>query len=906
MHPLLAAVRSFLPMELLRLLLVVAVLSPALALAQGSEEPAAPVLTRAPELVSSVVPEYPAELQAEGVGGDVVVRITIDEAGVVTSAQIARSLVPALDAAALVAAQELVFTPGEVDGEPASIVIDFTFSFLPGADEEPATPLPGSLAGRVLDHHKEPITGVLVSISDTELEATTDADGAWLIDEVPPGEAHIVLFHEDYDRAVQVLEVGSDERRTFEAVLVPTDPGNESIVIGRKRWREVERAPLRPPQGAVIGTWEMTKRDVELAPGAMGDVGRAVQQLPGVTGDGDFFATFNVRGGAADETLFSLDGVQLQNPNHLGGVFTMFNPNIAESITLHSSAPSAELGESLAGALVVDTIDGDHRQVDGVIDLNLAMGSVWIGGPIGKAGAPATFLVSARRSYLEPYFAVMRAAGVLSKDAKFGLQFGEYMGRLTYAERGHRVRFTVLHTHDRMTFGASEDPEDPALLQFGAGLDASNRLYLGSLNWRWDISPRVRWRNLIALTHDEADQIQDAAFAVTRRVKTLRPSWRSDLSVAFDDADKHVLRAGLELSYTSLDGDGVIKDPRTVPTWAATPWADMGAFELAIDPRKEWTELALYAEDSWRGFLDTPFDARLGLRITPMNVVGKVLFSPRAGIALPLPSATTIKATFALTHQLPTDPLVYDPVVGATDLKAERAVQFSAAVEQLLPFGGLIRVEAYHRILDHLLVNPDTREAVERGVSYASVGRGTASGIDVFFGLRLERFGFAATYSLGRAMRHNPLNEAGPQTFAPLFDQRHGLRLGGEATLGKKKDWTISGTWELRSGRPRSPVLHELMDDGETWATVLYDYNSRSFGWFHELSIRIEHTQVVNEQLKISVYLDVLNTYNAQSQYQWIYGKGSVDEATGARQAPRPYVFRQLPIRPWLGVRLEF
>ena len=59
----------------------------------------------------------------------------------------------------------------------------------------------------------------------------------------------------------------------------------------------------------------------------------------------------------------------------------------------------------------------------------MVMGSVWLGGPIGKAGSPSTFLLSGRRSFLEPYFSVMRAAGVLSKDAKFDLQFGEYLGR---------------------------------------------------------------------------------------------------------------------------------------------------------------------------------------------------------------------------------------------------------------------------------------------------------------------------------------------------------------------------------------------------------------------------------------------------------------------------------------------
>ena len=896
-------------MGLLRVPLALAcalVAFPVLAVAQDDEEPPGPVLTKPPELLSQVPPDYPEALQAEGIGGDVVVRIVIDEAGIVTSTELVSGIHEQLDAAALAAAGELVFEPGEVDGEPAPIAIDFTFSFVPQVEEPEPEPPTSTLAGRVMDHKRKPVIGAVVSISSTDLAAASDLDGRWEIEGVPTGTVTVVIFHPDFQRSVEPVEAAADQRLTFEVILLPADPGNESIVIGRKPWREVERAPLKAPEGAVVGTWEMTKRDVELAPGAMGDVGRAVQQLPGASGDGDLFATFNVRGGAADETLFYFDGIQMQNPNHLGGVFTMFNPNVADGIRLHTSATPARLGESLAGALEVDYIDGPNDQFDGVVDINMAMGSGYIGGPIGKPGAPASFVIAGRRSFLEPYFAVMRAAGVLSKDAEFGLDFGEYMGRLTYAERGHRVRFTILHSHDRMSFGVSDDPEDPALLQFDAGLDARNKLYLGSLDWRWDIGPRIQWRNMVALTHDEADEVQDAAFSVTRKVKTLRPSWRSDASFQLDDAGKHVLSAGLELAYTSINGDGVIKDPRTVPTWAATPWADMGAFELAFNPRKEFTTLALYLEDDWRGFLGSPFDARLGVRVTPMNATGKPLVSPRAGIALPLPTMTTIKGTFALTHQIPTDPLIYDPVAGATDLKPARAIQFSAAIEQLLPIGALIRIEAYHRILDHLLVNPDTLEAVQRGVSYQSVGKGTASGIDVFFGLRLKRFGVLASYSLGRAMRHNPLNEAGPQTFAPLFDQRHGLRIGGEVKLGKKHPWTISGSWELRSGRPRTPVVHELMDDGETWRTVLYDYNGRNLGVFHELSLRIENQRVFKNRMKMSVYLDVMNTYNAQSQYQWIYGKGAVDEETGAREAPRPFIFRQLPIRPWLGYRFEF
>jgi len=869
---------------------------------------AAPALTKAPELLHAVDPNYPDALRQAGVGGSVTVRIVIDEAGDVASTEIVTGVHEDLDAAALEAASQMRFSPAEVDGEPAAISVDYSFDFVPGPAEPEVEVTPtGALAGRVTNHKDAPLAGVLVSVAGTDLEATTDADGRWEIEAIPAGPIKLILFHDDFERVVEEVDVAADERTSFAAILVPSDLQNETVVLARKRWREVERAPLAPPEGAVVGTWEMTRADIEVAAGAMGDIARVVQQMPGVTGDSDFFATFHVRGGDADETLFYLDGVELQNPNHLGGVFTLFNPAIADSIKLYSAGPGAELGESLAGALTVETIDGDTREHDGVFDINMAMASAWVGGPLGKPGSKMTYLVSARRSFLEPYFGVMRAIGVLSKESKFGLEFGEYLGRLTFKSDNHKLRFTFMHSHDRMSFGVSDDPDDPALLQFANPLDARNRLYLGAIHWDWRMGQRVTWDNVFAITHDEADKQQLAEFGVTRKVKILRPSWRSNLHFAFDDAGDHTLHAGAELAYMSMSGDGVIKDPRSVPTWAAVPWASLGSYELPFNPRKEWTQLSLYVEDDWKNlFGSKAFDGRLGVRVTPVNVVGKVLVSPRASLALKLPTFTKIKANFALTHQMPNDPLVYDEQSGASELKAQRAIQIAAAIEQFLPFGALVRVEAYYRALDNLLVNPDTIEAVRRGQGYAFVGTGHAMGIDVFYGMRGERYGLAATYSLGSTMRHNPLNEAGPQTFRPFFDQRHALRVGGDVKLGKKKDWQISGTWEVRSGKPRSPVVHALDDDGTTWRSVLYNYNSENYSLFHELSLRIQNTRVVKDRVKLTVYLDVLNVYNAQSQYVWIYGNGSVNEESGQREAPRPFIFRQLPIRPWFGFRAEW
>ena len=763
---------------------------------------------------------------------------------------------------------------------------------------EPPEPVPAALGGVVGDRTDgRPIGDVTVSISNTDAVTTTAADGTFELLDLLPGTATVVLYHPDFDRLVRTVELIAGEQVHVESFLTPIETSaTETVVTGRKPWREVQRAPLASDTSAVSGGWELTRRDIELAPGAMGDVAKVVGQLPGVVSDSDMFALFHVRGGDASETAFYLDGIQLLNPNHLGGTFTMFNPKLVDRVRLYSDAPPAPWTDSLAGALDVTYVDGDKAEFDGIVDVNMAMGSAHLSGPLGPEGSPATFLISARRSFFEAYFALLKAVGLFS-DQFVGMAFGEYVGRLTVGGDRHRLRFTVLHAHDHMTLEGG-DAESDAIVNLENGIETRARTTLTSLESRWKLHDRVTWRNLAYFTHDFELQAQEADFEVTREKQTWRPGLRSDLELTV--GEHHVVRAGADLAYFSVGGDGTIKDPRTTPTWAALPWANLGAPSLTFDSSRSWTELALYVEDDWEQLFGTPINVRTGVRVTPLHNTGEVLVSPRMGVSVTAPTMTTFKASWALVHQPLREPLLFDPVAGAEDLRAERALHLTTGIQQLLPFGGLIRVEAYHKKLDRLLVNPDTREALRDGPGYASVGTGTATGMDVYFAMRKGRVGLAATYSLLTTRRTNPLNEAGPQTFAPAWDQRHGLRVMGEIKLGPKRNWLIAGMWELRSGRPRTPVTPALTPDGDRWTVTPHDYNSETYRPWTELSLRLEHFRIIKERVKLAFYIDVLNATYAQGQFVWIYGPGTADTE------PTPFIFRQLPIRPWFGVRAEF
>jgi protein TonB len=83
---------------------------------------------RTPTKVKDVRPAYPPIAQSARVQGVVIIEALIDETGNVANARILRS-VPLLDAAALEAVSQWQFTPTNLNGAPAAVVMTVTVNF---------------------------------------------------------------------------------------------------------------------------------------------------------------------------------------------------------------------------------------------------------------------------------------------------------------------------------------------------------------------------------------------------------------------------------------------------------------------------------------------------------------------------------------------------------------------------------------------------------------------------------------------------------------------------------------------------------------------------------------------------------------------------------------------------------
>ncbi|MGC4117789.1 MAG: TonB family protein [Myxococcales bacterium] len=247
-------------------LLLVPVLVPAEASAyegvvQGSvktEEPAppkAPTLTKAPELVQFVEAEFPPEAAAQQLTGEVGLLVDIGADGKVLAAEVASPAGHGFDEAARAAVLQFVFTPAELDGQPAPVRIQYTYKFVmkeapppaaePGAEVKPAQ-APESLKGRIVQRaSRKPLVGANVHVDETGEDTMTDSDGAFAL-HLFPGKYTVrvaAVGHHPFKRE-EVIDEGKLLEVTY--YLMPVSFGLfETVVRGERDKREATQRTLQ-------------------------------------------------------------------------------------------------------------------------------------------------------------------------------------------------------------------------------------------------------------------------------------------------------------------------------------------------------------------------------------------------------------------------------------------------------------------------------------------------------------------------------------------------------------------------------------------------------------------------------------------------------------------------------------
>lgn len=262
----------------------------------------------------------------------------------------------------------------------------------------------GIIEGRIFNSsNNEPVPFANLIIWGTNIGSVSDLDGKFVFTGIKPGYVRIVASSVGFEEYLSEEFLVTNANKAFiDIPMNQTTINIDEIVVKASPFRKNEESPVSLRR---IGIEQIEKN-----PGGNRDISRVIQVLPGVASTPAFRNDLIVRGGGPSENSFYLDGVEIPNLNHFatqgasGGPVGIINVDFIREVNFYSGAFPANTGEALSSTLDMRQIDGNKDKLKfrgsfGASDLALTLN-----GPISEK---STFILSARRSYLQFLFSAL-------------------------------------------------------------------------------------------------------------------------------------------------------------------------------------------------------------------------------------------------------------------------------------------------------------------------------------------------------------------------------------------------------------------------------------------------------------------------------------------------------------------
>ena len=681
-----------------------------------------------------------------------------------------------------------------------------------------AQPPARSVSGTVVDaDSRAPIPNARLSVNQSR--ASSDGGGRFTLP-VPAGRVTVLVEADGYFPLAADLDVPE------------TGLSGSELALARDTGFATSVAVTAPPPTAAPATAVVAPLAVLRTPGALDNVYRTLQTLPGVAATEEFGSRLAVRGGSPDQNLTVMDGVEIHDPYRLFGLTSAFNPETIERFELSTGGFSALYGDRLSSLLVVENRDGTRAEsLAGSASLSITDTNLVLEGKLpGKA--VGSWLVTGRRTYYDlvaepltdqqfPAFADLQAKGVWEAAPGRTLK--------VFGLRSRQDAAITIDEDDARGEFQDDTENDLAWVRFDASLGSRGQSHtvVGYSDTRSTFGVDASFENTGRRSNAPRDESYGTANVVFTRALAVKDiSLRQEFGFALG---RHVLQTGLEAHDLStslrfeIDGD---RNPS-----AANGSSQQGGAGLPdlLDSSAQSTRVGAWLQDTFP--LGSRGSLQAGLRMDRPGATGEVLFSPRLSGLLGVNATTRVKAAIGRYTQSPGyEKLAQSDYVldfsNQSLLRSERATQASAGIERDLPGGAAIKVEGYYKHFTDLLIGQlETEEArrarvarydfplnLRSSIPVAPVittlpsndGRGQSYGFDVFLsrtsppaGAKLSGW---TSYTWGRTTR-----DAYGRRYDFEYDRRHAFTMVAAYRFTPR--WELASTIRAASGFPRTAPL---------------------------------------------------------------------------------------------------
>ncbi len=770
------------------------------------------------------------------------------------------------------------------------------------------------ITGVVFDSFtKKPIPDCVVEVYGTELSQKTDENGAFHFEIEKEGSYNLIFRHQNY-----VLYKRNDvyvSGRKIEQLHIELDPLIHSLQSISVTAKVVEKNPEM-----VTSTGTFHNNELMRAPGALADVQRIVQNLPGVVSGADNVNEVIVRGGMRNENLFLIDNIEVINPNHFaeegsgGGVLSLLNPLLVRKLVFSAGAPPAKYGGKASSVIDVTLRDGNDEQIFAGADLGVTGAGFHVEGP---AWPRSNFIFSANKSYLD-----------LVSKFEPGTAVPKYwaaQGKLKQSFRNSTMSLLSMYGDSRIEIENGKEI-------YGLSADVINSgstNFLAGINWERKFSDRIHSvmtvsavNNKFSNSGNNTTSGNDMVFINETAVREYTLKLESELFL--NDFIK--IRSGLFGKHSEIDmerrnrGDTLFFHENGLK-W---PMKDSAGNNI----RTAACRSGNLKSETGGGFLSSSlfFDSGIrlitGVRGGYFRYTGEAVVDPRVGISYVLNDILTFNSSFGIQNQFPdnSDLLLN---TDSRNLKAKRAVTGVLGVNCSPGIAGInIVVESFYKrynnlSLDYLYDFGDQQFYFLKGYRKIGAGEGKSYGVEFFSEKKLtDMFSFSLAYSHSRSYwRYGGFT--GGEWFRGDYDYRNVLtftggykfELAGKAWYDNLKRNLLvkllspifpfadrqefSVRFSYRGGRPYTAFFYDTSYN--RWSYRQDALNTAQMDPYHRLDLRWERRYSYG-LVKAIFYFEVQNLYNRKNIWMYFYDD----------KKDKPAIVYQLPVFPSGGFIIGF
>ena len=724
----------------------------------------------------------------------------------------------------------------------------------------------GVLRGTAIDAFtQEPLAGVNIAVVGTERGATTDLDGAFVIDGLAASTYALRATYVGYEPLV-VTDLAVNETRATVVTLRLRESAVELAGV------TVEARSEAPPAEAPTSVRVLGAEEIRRAPGGLNDISRSLLSLPGVTGGADNRNDLTVRGGGPSENAYYLDGIRIPQINHFatqgatGGATGLLNPDFISEAEFFTGGFPVRYGDALSSVLRVESRPGTPDRVAGDFTLGATEAALTFDGPIGRK---TTWLASVRRSYLQILFSIL--------DLPIRPNYWDAQLRVqTELSPRDRLTFVGIGALDRFGLALPDSSDTFESRETALRVTATNDSDLGALG--------AAYRRLIP------QGVATLSVSATGQRFRFGDTSGEDGAVTLDNRSTETdLRATLDIDrrlsrrLSTSVGAGIVRAGLDTRYFEAARPGSTFPTDVEFEDALAFAKLFAYGQLQARSF-GGRLTTTAGLRADEATVLDRGFsLAPRLSAQLSVTPALTLSAAAGQFYQTPA--LLSLGVRDATGARVNRALrpiradQIVGGIAYVPAPGVRLSLEGFAKRYARYPVSiADPRVSLANlGSDYGAVGAeplaptgtGRAYGVEAFAQRRL----LGRTYGLlAYTLAWSEFAGADGQLRPSAWDVRHTLSASGGIRLGQR--WELSSKIRVLSGRPYTPFDPVLSAEeyriSGNGVPDIDRLNALRAPAYVRLDVRVDRTWRLGPTSGV-VYLDVQNVTNRTNVFGFRY-----------------------------------